>query len=114
MRFLMQIYQGDALEAWAAMAPGDQQAVADDYRAVSETPGVTPGEGLALPHTATTVRVEAGEALVTDGPFADTKEALGGFFLYDCESLDEAIALAARVPAARLGGAVEIRPIQAW
>ena len=58
--------------------------------------------------------MELGRALVTDGPFADTKEALGGYFLFECESLDDALELAARVPAARYGGAVEVRPIVEW
>ena len=75
---------------------------------------MTPGEGLGLPDTAMTVRVRDGAPLITDGPFADTKEALGGYFLFEAESLDDALALAARVPAARYGGAVEVRPIVKW
>ena len=63
------------------------------------------------PESATTVRVQDGRALTTDGPFAETKEALGGYFFLEADNLDEAIEMAARVPAARLGGAVEIRPL---
>jgi hypothetical protein len=63
------------------------------------------------PDTATTVRVEDGKTLVTDGPFVETKEALGGNFFYEADDLDAAIALASRIPAARYGGAVEIRPL---
>ncbi len=114
MKYLMQIYQGDALETQAALPEADQQRVWADYAAVRETPGVTPGEGLGLPDTAMTVRVLAGKPLVTDGPFADTKEALGGYFLFEAESLEAALELAARVPAARYGGAVEVRPIVEW
>jgi hypothetical protein len=82
-----------------------------DYKALNETPGVTPGLALQEPETATTVRVQDGRTLVTDGPFVEAKEALGGWLIYEAEDLDAAIALAARIPAARLGGAIEIRPI---
>jgi hypothetical protein len=75
---------------------------------------VTPGEGLQPAETATTVRVENGKTLTTDGPFVAVKEALGGYLIYDADDLDAAIELAARIPAARLGGAIEVRPIQEW
>jgi hypothetical protein len=114
MRYLMQIYQGNALETQAQLSDADQKRVWADYAAVRETPGVTAGEGLGLPETATTVRVQDGQTLITDGPFAETKEALGGYFLFEAENLDAALALAARVPAARYGGAVEVRPIVEW
>ncbi len=61
--------------------------------------------------TATTVRVQDGTTLTTDGPFADTKEVFGGYYLFDLDNLDQAIELAGRIPAARLGGAIEIRPL---
>ena len=76
------------------------------------TPGVTPGLELAPPDTATTVRVQDGRTLVTDGPFAELKEAVGGYLFCEADDLDAAIGLAARIPAARLGGAVEIRPLK--
>jgi hypothetical protein len=69
---------------------------------------------MSEPATATTVRVEDGRTLTTDGPFVDTKEALGGYLFYEADDLDAAIALASRIPAARLGGAIEIRPTQEW
>ena len=81
---------------------------------MSETPGVTPGEQLQPPEAATTVRVADGQTLVTDGPFVAVKEALGGWLTYEADDLDAAIELAARIPAARLGGAVEVRPIAEW
>jgi hypothetical protein len=116
MKYMLLIHQGDAPtprdpEAWARLSAEEQQAVYADYRAVSETPGVTPGVEMQDPETATTVRVEGGETLVTDGPFVAVKEAIGGYLFFDAEDLDAAINLAARIPAARLGGAVEIRPI---
>jgi hypothetical protein len=72
---------------------------------------VTPGVQMEEPDVATTVRVRDGETLVTDGPFVEMKEALGGYLFYEADDLDQAIALAARIPAARLGGAIEIRPL---
>jgi len=111
MRYLMQIYQGVALETQAALPPEEQQTVWADYGAINQTPGVTTGERMASPETATTVRVQDGQTLTTDGPFAETKEALGGYFFFEADDLDAAIALAARVPAARYGGAVEVRPL---
>ena len=115
MNYLIQIYQGPALEAFAQMSDEDKQRVIDDYAAVSSTPGVTPGRQLADPATATTVRVQDGKTLITDGPFAETKEALGGYFLFEGGDLDAALELAARVPAARLGGAIEVRPlVESW
>lgn len=82
-----------------------------EYMAISEDDAAYGGEQLQDVGTATTVRVAAGETLLTDGPFVEAKEFLGGFFLVDAPDLDAAIALAARVPAARMGGAVEVRPI---
>ena len=111
MKYLMQIYQGEALEVWGQLSEEEQQAIAADYQALNQTPGVTPGEWLAAPDTATTVRVQDGRTLTTDGPFAETKEALGGYYLVESDNLDSAIELAARIPAARMGGAVEVRPV---
>jgi hypothetical protein len=112
------IQQGDTPtpadpEAWGRLSEEEQQAVATDYQAVSQTPGVTPGMWMESPEMATTVRVQDGRTLTTDGPFVELKEALGGYLFYEADDLDAAIALAARIPAARLGGAIEVRPIKA-
>ena len=77
-------------------------------------PGGDAGYGLGLPETATTVRVQDGKTLTTDGPFVEIKESIGGYLLFEAADLDAAIELAARIPAARLGGAVEVRPIVEW
>jgi hypothetical protein len=87
-----------------AAAYADYSVLAEDARAVSHA-------RLQPVETATSVRVERGRTLMTDGPFADTKEVLGGFFLVEAANLDEALELAARIPAARLGGVVEVRPV---
>jgi hypothetical protein len=96
---------------WDALPAEEQQAVYADYGALNQTPGVTPGERMQGPETATTVRVQDGRALTTDGPFVETKEALGGYLFFEADDLDAAIELAARIPAARMGGAIEVRPI---
>jgi hypothetical protein len=119
MKYLLLIHQGEtptprSPEAWATLSEDDQKAVFADYQAINETPGVTPGLGLDMPETATTVRVQDGKTLTTDGPFVAVKEALGGYFVYEADDLDAAIEVAARVPAARMGGAVEVRPIVEW
>jgi hypothetical protein len=119
MKYLLLIHQGDTPtprdpEAWATLSEEEQQAVFADYQALNETPGVTPGVQMQDPGTATTVRVDDGKTLTTDGPFVDTKEALGGYLIYEADDLDAAIELAARIPAARMGGAIEVRPIAEW
>ena len=76
-----------------------------------EMPGVVGAERLQPIETATTVRVKNGEALLTDGPFVDAKEHVGGFILVEVDDLDAALEIAARIPAARMGGAVEVRPL---
>ena len=118
MKYVMLIHHGDAPtpyeEAWGGLSEEEQNQIAADYQAINQTPGVTPGIGMQHPETATTVRVEEGRTLTTDGPFVAVKEALGGYFLLEADDLDTAIEIAARVPAARMGGAVEIRPVAEW
>jgi hypothetical protein len=116
MKYLLLIHQGDtptpqSPDEWARLSEDDQKSIFADYQAVNETPGVTPGLWLAPPETATTVRVQDDTTLTTDGPFVAVKEALGGYLVFDADDLDAAIELAARIPAARFGGAVEVRPI---
>ena len=116
MKYMLLIHQGGAPtprdeEAWAGLSEDERQAIYRDYQAVSQTRGVTPGVQMEDPDVSTTVRVRDGETLVTDGPFVEMKEALGGYLFYEAEDLDQAIELAARIPAARLGGAIEIRPL---
>jgi hypothetical protein len=92
------------------MEPGDD-AITAEYMALSERDTTLGGAELDFPSTATTVRVRDGETLTTDGPFAETKDVLGGFYLIDVPNLDDAIEFAAAVPAARRGGCVEVRPL---
>jgi hypothetical protein len=111
VKYMLQIYGNITREQFAAMDEDQRNALYADWGAVSSAPGVTPGVQIDDPATATTVRVQDGRTLTTDGPFVATKEALGGWFILEAEDLDAAIALAARVPTARMGGAVEIRPV---
>jgi hypothetical protein len=116
MKYMLLIHQGDTplpgTDEWERLSADEQKAVYTDYQAVSQTPGVTPGQWLDAPETATTVRVQDGTTLATDGPFVAVKEALGGYLFFEAEDLDAAIELASHIPAARLGGAVEVRPIK--
>ena len=115
MKYLLLIQHGDAplpgSTEWDALPGEEQKGIGADYQALNQTMGVTPGVWMESPETATTVRVRNGETLTTDGPFVAVKEALGGYLFYEGENLDAAIEVAARIPASRLGGAVEIRPV---
>jgi hypothetical protein len=119
MKYMLLIHQGDSPtpadpDAWGRLSEDEQKAVYESYGAINQTPGVTPGLGLQPPETATTVRVQDGRTLTTDGPFVELKEAIGGYMLFEADDLDAAIELAARIPAARMGGAIEVRPIAEW
>ena len=116
MKYMLLIHQGTTPtpndpDAWATLSEDEQKAVYADYEAINQTPGVSPGLGLDAPETATTVRVQDGKTLTTDGPFVEIKEAIGGYLLFEADDLDAAIELASRIPAARLGGAIEVRPV---
>jgi hypothetical protein len=93
------------------LSDDERQAVSAEYMAIGADPDCLGGDQLQPGHTATTVRVQDGQTLTTDGPFADTKEVFGGYYLFELENLDRAIELAARIPAARMGGSVEVRPV---
>jgi hypothetical protein len=108
---MLLIHSAAAADEFDSLPEDEQKAIYDEYVAISGSAGVTDGNQLQPPETATTVRVQDGKTLTTDGPFAETKEALGGYYLLDADDLDAAIELASRIPAARLGGAVEVRPI---
>lgn len=114
MKYICLIYQGPALERQAELPEDQLKQVYADYQALNQTPGVTPGLPMGLAENATTVRVEGGRTLTTDGPFVGMKEAVGGWFILEADDLDAAIEVAARVPAARFGGAIEIRPSEVY
>jgi hypothetical protein len=115
MKFMLFIQQGSAplpqSDEWARLSEDEQKAVYSDYQAINETPGVTTGLWLQPPAAATTVRVQDGSTVTTDGPFVALNDAVNGYLVYEAEDLDAAIELASRIPQARMGGAVEVRPI---
>jgi hypothetical protein len=109
MKYMLLIYSDPS--HWDDLSEEEQRADFAEYGAISELPGVQHDHQLQPVTTATTVRVEDGRTLTTDGPFVETKEALGGYYLLDADDLDAALEVAARIPAARRGGAVEVRPV---
>jgi hypothetical protein len=109
MKYMLLIYSQEGY--WRSLSEDEQKASFDEYMALSSAPGVIGDNQLQPNSTATTVRVADGDTLTTDGPFIETKEALGGYYLGDVDDLDAAIELATRIPAARHGGAVEVRPV---
>jgi hypothetical protein len=119
MQFVLLIYQGttpvpEKKEAWAALPEEEKKRVYAEYAALNQTAGVQPGLPLGLPEKARTVRVEDGKTVTTEGPYLGVKGAVGGFFVFEAKDCEAAIELAARVPAARLGGAIEVRPVETY
>jgi len=115
MKYMLLIHQGTTplpgSEAWDALSDDEKSGVYAAYGRLNATPGFTAGTQMDSPDTATTVRVQDGRTLTTDGPFAELKEAVGGYGFFEADDLDAAIALAAGIPAASMGGGVEIRPL---
>jgi hypothetical protein len=114
MQYVLMIYQGTtplpSTKEWAALPADEQKAIYADYAAFNKTPGVTPGPPLGRPEAATTVRVREGKTVTTNGPYAGSKEPVGGYAILEADDLEAAIEVASRIPAARLGGAIEVRP----
>jgi hypothetical protein len=115
MKYMLLIYQGSTplpgTDAWNELSSDEQNSVYAAYQRLNETPGIASGERMQEPETATTVRVQDGRTLTTDGPFAELKEAIGGYCLFEADDLDAAIEVAAGIPAASMGGAIEVRPL---
>jgi hypothetical protein len=118
MKYMLLIHQGatptPGSDEWETLSDDEKGAVYAAYKALNETPGFTPGQQMQGPETATTVRVQDGRTLTTDGPFVEIKEAIGGYCFFEADDLDAAIELASRIPAAGMGGAIEVRPIVEW
>jgi hypothetical protein len=112
MQYVLLIYHGTSL---TTPFPADEQKrIYAEWDALNKTPGFTGGLPLGLAENATTVRVQDGKTLTTDGPFVELKDAIGGYGILEADDLDAAIELAARIPPARLGGAIEIRPSETY
>jgi hypothetical protein len=108
MKYLALIYGEEG--RWAGLSPEERKSEMGEYTALSQAEVTRGGNELDATATATTVRVRGDETLVTDGPFAELKEALGGYYVSECDSIDEACTWAAKIPAAR-HGAIEVRPV---
>jgi hypothetical protein len=111
MQYLLQIYSDNAMDEFRRRPTDEQEAISSEYFAIRDSPAVIGGNQLQPVETATTVRVEGGQMLLTDGPFVEAKEHLGGYYLVEADELDDALEIAARIPAARMGGAIEVRPL---
>src|SRR3954463_14859163 len=110
MRYALLICTGNG--AYDGLGDAERAAITREYMAIASEPHIVGGAELQAPDTATTVRANGnGELLTTDGPFADTKEVFGGWFLVEADDLDGALEGAGRIPAVRMGGCVEVRPI---
>jgi hypothetical protein len=108
MQFVALIHGSE--DSWESLSDDERQALYQRYMAFGENDAVIGGAELESTSTATTVRSRNGDRLVTDGPYAEVKEALGGFYILECDSIDEACRLAAEIPAAETG-AIEVRPV---
>jgi hypothetical protein len=115
MQYMCLIY--DAENTWDTMPEDERNAVFNEYGAftesIKESGNYVAGDALQPTSTATTVRIRGGETLVTDGPFAETKEQLGGYYLVEAKDVDEALKIAGRIPSARYGS-IEVRPVVVW
>lgn len=115
MKYMLLIHHGSTPKpgesAWENLSQEEQGKIYAEWQALNEVPGFTGGVRLSDPENATTVRVQDGTTLTTDGPFAELKEAIAGYCFFEADDLDGAIELAARIPSARFGGAIEVRPI---
>ena len=111
MRYMLQVYFNGAQDKVAQLPDAERQAIVGEYIAFFATPEVADGNQLQPPATAMTVRVKDTQKVITHGPFAARGEPLGGYYLVEADDIDSAIDLAARIPAARMGGAIEVRPV---
>jgi hypothetical protein len=111
MQYMLLIYSGEATANFQDLPEEEQNAIVGEYMEIQRAPGVTGGAQLHPGETATTVRVDDGRTLTTDAPPTETKEVLGGYYTVEAPNLDAALEIAARIPAARMGGAVEVRPV---
>jgi hypothetical protein len=109
VQYALLIYGSD--DGWANLSKEEQERQSGEYMALAQRAETRGGADLGDLSNSTTVRVNDGETLTTDGPFAETKEYLGGFYLVECDSIDEAIDFASKIPATRNGGAIEVRPV---
>ena len=114
MQYVLLIYQGTFWAARSDLSEDEKNALVAEYGEINHAPGVTPGLPLGLPEDATTVRVQDENTLISASPYIGTEETIAGWYVFEADDLDAAIELASRIPAARRGGAVEVRPVAAY
>ena len=112
MKYLLQIYDDGALAEFGRRTPEEQDAIVREFDAITRSPGIVAGEQLQPVDTSTTVRVQGGKTLLSDGPFIDAKEHVGGFYLIEADDLDHALAISKLCPAPY--GGVEVRPVAVY
>src|SRR5262249_36269480 len=116
--YVVSVYRGDTpvpgTDEWNALPENEQKQIYAGYQALSTADRSTPGTPVGLPDNATTVRAENGKTLVTDGPYVGIKESISAYFIFESDDLDAALKLTAQAPALRYGGAVEVRPAEAY
>ena len=109
MKYMLLVYDNPA--NWSDISEVQMQGLYAEYGAVAQNPATVDSAQLKPVETAKTVRITGGETLVTDGPFAETKEHLGGYYIVEAGSIDEAAKIGAQIPSARLGGSIEVREL---
>jgi hypothetical protein len=109
VKYMLLVYDNPA--NWTDITEEQMKGLHVEYAAVSSDPATVDSAQLAPVDTAKTVRIKNGETLTTDGPFAETKEQLGGYYLVEADSIDDAVKIGARIPSARLGGSIEVRAL---
>ena len=109
MQYALLIYRRP--DDFEGLSDDEQRAISAEYDALRDDPRVTGGQALQPIETATTMRQQDGQTLITDGPYADTKEVFGGWYLVEARDVDGALEVAGRIPVLRLGGSVEVRPL---
>jgi hypothetical protein len=109
VKYMLLIWAND--EGWDALSEDEQNAISQEYFDIRTDPRAVDGNQLQPSATATTVRIQNGSTVTTDGPFLETKEELGGYYMLEADDLDAALEIAAKIPAARRGGAIEVRPV---
>jgi hypothetical protein len=114
MQYVLLIYQGTFWGALSDLSDDEKKALVAEYGEINQMPDVTTGLPLGLPENATTVRVQDGNTLTGDGPYIGTEQAIAGWYVLEADDRDAAIELASRIPAARRGGAIEVRPVETY
>jgi hypothetical protein len=111
MQYILLVYDDPKAWPYGEVSEEEMKGIYEEFGAVARDKATKHSAQLQPTEAAKTIRFKNGSALVTDGPFAETKETLGGYYLVEADSIDDALKLAAKIPSARMGGSVEVRPV---